>query len=359
MNKFAFIIHPIEVADVYRKFPLLEKLPTNLLERTFRYLPSFKVSHIEGVRSSYGEVEGYFIACPLTTRQLLTMPQEVTIKKIIESVKVAEKLGAQIVGLGAMTSVVGDAGITIAKNSNIPVTTGNSYTVASAIDAALNAADLMDIKISEATVAILGATGSVGSVVARVLADKCKYLTLLARNKEKLNKLARTIMYESGVAVEISNNSKHLLKKADIIISVTSAMDTIIDPDDLKPGSIVCDVARPRDVSVTVQKARKDVLVIEGGVIQVPGPVNFNFNFGFPKGLAYACMAETMILALEGRFESFSLGRELSIEGVQEIKTLAQKHGFKLAGMRSFERAVSQETIANIKEKVLKRVPAV
>lgn len=354
MNKFAFIIHPIEIADIYRKFPLLEKLPANFVEKTFRYLPAMKVSHIEGVKSEWGEVEGYFIACPLTTKQLLTLPAEVSIKKIIEAVKVAEKLGAQIVGLGAMTSVVGDAGITVAENSNIPVTTGNSYTVASAVEATLNAAELMDIDINLASVAVLGATGSVGSIVARLMARKCKYLMLLARNNERLTKLARTIMYESGVAVEVSSLSKNLLKKADIIISVTSSMDTVINPDDLKPGAVICDVARPRDVSFAVQKSRKDVLVIDGGVIKVPGPVNFNFNFGFPEGLAYACMAETMILALENRWECFSLGRDLSYEGVEEIKALAEKHGFKLAGMRSFERTLTEEQIFKIKEEVRK-----
>ncbi|KJS88558.1 MAG: shikimate dehydrogenase [Peptococcaceae bacterium BICA1-8] len=353
MNKFAFIIHPIEVADIYRKFPLLERFPVNLVEKTFKYLPPMKVSVIEGVRSPWGEVQGFFIACPLTTRQLLTLPEEVSIKKIIEAVKVAEKLGAQIVGLGAMTSVVGDAGITIAKNSNIPVTTGNSYTVASALDATLKAAALMDIDISNASVAVLGATGSVGSVMARLIARKCKSLMLVARNSEKLNKLARIVMYESGIALEVSCESKEVLRKADIIISVTASMDTVINPEDLKPGAVVCDVARPRDVSLAVQKLRRDVLVIEGGVIKVPGPVEFNFNFGFPPGLAYACMAETMILALESKWECFSLGRELSIEGVEEIKALATKHNFQLAGMRSFEKTLTNEHISRIKNEVI------
>jgi len=354
MNRFAFIIHPIELADIYRKYPLLAKLPGNLVEKTFKYLPSMKVSHIEGVKSSLDEVEGFFVACPLTTRQLLTLPEEVSLKKIIESVKVAEKLGAQVVGLGAMTSVVGDAGITIAKNSNIPVTTGNSYTVASAVEATLNAASLMDIDITGASVAVLGATGAVGSVVARLMARKCRYLVLLARNNVKLTKLARTIMYENGIAVEISGGSREVLRKADIVISVTSSMDTVINPEDLKPGAVVCDVARPRDVSLAVQKQRKDVLVIEGGVIKVPGPINFNFNFGFPPGLAYACMAETMILALESRWECFSLGRDLSLEGVEEIKNLAQKHNFRLAGMRSFEKTLTEEQILKIKREAAK-----
>ncbi|MFZ7101887.1 MAG: shikimate dehydrogenase [Peptococcaceae bacterium] len=354
MNKFAFIIHPIEIADIYRKYPLLEKLPPNLLEKSFRYLPAMKVSQIEGIKSPHGEIAGYFIACTLTTRQLLTLPEETAIKKILEAVKLAEKLGAQIVGLGAMTSVVGDGGIIVAQNSNIPVTTGNSYTVASAVEASYRAARLMDIDLDSASVAVLGATGSIGSVVARLMAKRCKYLMLLARNKDRLLKLSRTIMYEDGVAVEVSSEPKKLLKKADIIVSVTSSMDTIIDPDDLKPGAVICDVARPRDVSTSVQRARKDVLVIEGGVIKIPGPVNFNFNFGFPPGLAYACMAETMLLTLEERWESFSIGRELSIAGVNEIKKIAEKHNFKLAGLRSFERALTDEQISKTKQEALK-----
>jgi uncharacterized NAD-dependent epimerase/dehydratase family protein len=67
--------------------------------------------------------------------------------------------------------------------------------------------------------------------------------------------------------------------------------------------------------------------------------------------MAYACMAETMILALEGRYESFSLGREMTVEQIDEISSLAKKHGFKLAGFRSFERALSMEDIGGIKER--------
>ena len=45
-----------------------------------------------------------------------------------------------------------------------------------------------------------------------------------------------------------------------------------------------------------------------------------------------------MILALEQRYESFTLGRDLTVAQVEEISKLADKHGFKLAGFRSFER---------------------
>jgi fatty aldehyde-generating acyl-ACP reductase len=90
-------------------------------------------------------------------------------------------------------------------------------------------------------------------------------------------------------------------------------------------------------------------------VVEVPGEVNFNLNFGFPPKTAYACMAETMMLSLEGRYESFSLGRDLTVKQIEEINRIAHKHGFKLAGFRSFEREVTQEKIEQIKINAKKR----
>jgi fatty aldehyde-generating acyl-ACP reductase len=124
----------------------------------------------------------------------------------------------------------------------------------------------------------------------------------------------------------------------------------IIRPEHLLPGSVICDVARPRDVSAMVAAVRDDILVIDGGMVDVPGPVNFHFNFGFPEGKAYACMAETMALALEGRFEDYTVGKEITLERVREITTIAEKHGFRLSGFRSFEKEVTQEQIDMIRK---------
>ena len=148
--------------------------------------------------------------------------------------------------------------------------------------------------------------------------------------------------------MEVTDNIRFALKEADIVLTVTSALDFLIEPEDLKPGAVVCDVARPRNVSKDVSVKRKDVLVIEGGIINIPGDVNFGFNFGFPPKTSYACMAETMILALEKRYENFSLGRSLDVSKVDLISQMAAKHGFSLAGFRNFERAITQSEIDQV-----------
>ncbi len=64
--------------------------------------------------------------------------------------------------------------------------------------------------------------------------------------------------------------------------------------------------------------------------MDVPGEVDFHFNFGLAPGQAYACMAETMVLALEEKYTSYSLGKQMQTERVREIAQLARKHGFRL-----------------------------
>ena len=80
---------------------------------------------------------------------------------------------------------------------------------------------------------------------------------------------------------------------------------------------------------------------------KVPGDVEFNFNFGFPEKTAYACMSETMILALEGdpSLFNFTVGKDVTVEQVDTISRLAEKHGFELAEFRSFEKVVGPEAI--------------
>ncbi len=350
LERFGFILHPLEIQDIAHKFPLAERLPDSWLETMFKYSPPIKVSHITGIRSPRGvEAEGWFVGCVLTSRQMLELPEPFVMDKIIKAARKAQELGARIVGLGAFTAVVGDAGMTVAANMDIAVTTGNSYTVATALQGIRYAAEMMDVPLGEAAVAVLGATGSIGSACARILATDVGHLILAARSEEKLEKLAFDIRTESQLDAVVTTDIAEACRGADIVVAVTSATDSIVAPQWLKPGAIVCDVARPRNVSRRVAEERQDVLVFEGGVVEVPGDAHFGLDFGFPPRTSYACMAETMILALEGRYENFTLGRDLSVEQVNEIADMAARNGFRVSGLRSFERAITEEWIDRVK----------
>ncbi len=354
MDKFAFIIHPIDPKrDVSRKYPFLGRVLTERQIDFFStFFPPVYISEIEGITSKATgkQITGWFIACPYTPRRMMQLPERTVYRKIIETGHFAEKLGAQILGLGAFTSVIGDAGITIAKALDLPVTTGDSYTVSVAVQAIREAAKVMDIPLKQATVAVVGATGSIGHVCAELLAEDVAELILIGRREDALEQLRSHLQGPGKAELRVSNRVDDI-SQAQLILTVTNAIHEVIHPEYLRPGSVVCDVARPRDVSALVAATRDDILVIDGGMVDVPGPVNFHFNFGFPPGKAYACMAETIALALEGRFEDYTLGKDISRQRVDEITALAEKHGFRLSGFRSFEREVTEEQIESVRRR--------
>ncbi|MGE5654190.1 MAG: aminotransferase III, partial [Bacillota bacterium] len=139
------------------------------------------------------------------------------------------------------------------------------------------------------------------------------------------------------VPLVLATDCAEHLPHADIVLAATSSTDAFITADMLKFGAVVCDMSRPSNVSREVAQLRPDVLVIDGGVIAVPGLPSLGWNFGYDKGLAYACMSETMMMALEHRYEHASLGVDLNIEHMNYLRDQAKAHGFALAGFRSFD----------------------
>jgi predicted amino acid dehydrogenase len=189
-DTFAFIIHPIQIKkDVSRKYPLLGKILTEGQINFFsRFFPPVYLSEIEGIRSeSTGrELKGWFIACPFTPPTMLALPVETVYKKLVACGIKAEELGARILGLGAYTSVVGDSGVTVAERLDIPVTTGDSYTIYIAVQAIREAARVMGFDVRDSTVAVVGATGAIGKTCAEILANDCAELRLIGRRDDAL-----------------------------------------------------------------------------------------------------------------------------------------------------------------------------
>lgn len=343
--RFAFLIHPLKTQELTRKYKLATVLPEWALEQIMKRKSPIKVCDITGIKSKTGATtEGVFLGLPLTPKLMMSMPVDDVYGRIVEAAELAKSEDCQIMGLGAFTSVVGDGGITVAERSPIAITTGNSYTGATAIEGVFKACEMLEINPAESILAIVGATGSIGQTCSEIMAPQFKETILVGRDMAKVESLSERIP-KTTASTNISD-----ISRADCVITVSSAGAEIIQPEHLKVGSIVCDVARPRDVSGRVAKERPDILVIEGGVVRVPGDVDFGMNFGFPEKTAFACMSETIMLALENRAENYSLGKDLAVEKVRETQEWAIKHGFELAGFRSFEKAVDEEAIDRVRE---------
>ena len=122
-----------------------------------------------------------------------------------------------------------------------------------------------------------------------------------------------------------------------------------------RPGCVITDVARPLDLKPEDVAKRKDVMYIESGEIEVPVKDHLQIrDIHLPKNVVFACMAETIVLALEGRFEKFTIGREIEWEKVKEIYKLGLKHGMKLAAISGLNGVYTDEDINKIRSLAIK-----
>jgi len=332
MDTFAFLVHPVNLKHVTGYWRPLRLFPDFLIKEFLKFCPPFTVSKINKINSSgQKELFGYFLGLPLLPEQMVSLPEDMVLKKIIRAGKLAEKLKAGIFGLGGYTSVVADKGITVSKNLAISVTTGSAMTAWSVCEAVNSAMSKSGIDPRNSTLAIIGATGAIGSLCARKLAGVFQKIVITARHMDKLLRLKEEIERPGKASVVIEQNVHKAALGAQVIVTTTSTPEALIDVNELQAGSIVCDVSIPKNVIGRVE-ASKGVTLIEGGLIQLPFDVDFGVDTGLSKNVIFACTAEAMLLTLEKKFKNFSIGDNIEVSKVDEIGKIAQKYGFRVQG---------------------------
>ena len=361
IRRFAFVIHPLSQEFIKKGFPIPKATPKFVMDKVetlAAHMPPMVYCKMENIISPCGaEAEGWLITVGGTPKEMMARSPEFTYRRLLHASRIAEGLGAQIMGLGAFTKVVGDAGITVARRSRIPITTGNSYSASGALWAAADAMQRMGLvkpaakgQRIQAKTMVIGASGSIGSVSARLLAMAFDEVVIAARDLKKLEELKASILLDTPDAkVTCSIDYDSLLGDMDMIVTSTSgAGKKILDITKVKPGCVITDVARPLDLPPEEVAKRPDVLVIESGEIELPTKVRGLKSIGLPPNVIYACLAETIVLALEGRFEVFTVGRDTEWEKVKQIYKLGLKHGMKLSAISGVKGVYTDADIAKV-----------
>jgi fatty aldehyde-generating acyl-ACP reductase len=340
---FAFTVHPRARLreDLARAWRPLGCVPEAVYDAALRRLPLPPVT-MAGVQIG-GERVGHVVLVPFGARHLLANVEEGR-RRVSRAVDRAVALGADVVGLGALTATVTAGGAALRERRDIAVTNGNAFTAAIVEDQIRMLLPLVSERTAQPRIAIVGASGSVGTAVTKLLArdPSGMRLTLIARSAPRLDALAAGIAADIEATVALSIDT---VRHADLVVLLTASADALLGPEHLAPGAVVLDATQPRNTSPGLAEARPDVLVVDGGIVSIPSLRLTGGNIGLPDGRSYACFAETAILALTGHTGHFSLGNP-SPDQVDDIRERAHslRHlGFRAADPTSFGRPVVLE----------------
>lgn len=284
---------------------------------------------------------------PYTAAELLRLPG--TAKEVVAAeVMALREAGAEIVGLGGATSIVGDRGLWTADRTGTPVTSGNSLTTYAAHQAVLDCVRLLGLPVESTRIVVVGYPGSIGLAVTRLLLGDGFPLDLVGRRGNRSpDALLHHLEPSQRERVALHDDISACYDGPRLYVTASST-GGVLDTARLHPGSIVIDVALPRDAPAP-PRAGHDVLIIDGGLVTAVDEVRFgDGSLPGPGQQLNGCLAETMVLALEGRAASCSLGRDLDIELVRTIGELAHRHGFRPAPLAAFGRPLADGDIARL-----------
>jgi predicted amino acid dehydrogenase len=318
--------------------PSLEPLRGQALERFCAFTAAFApgvVLRAPTIRTAVGAAaDGLIVALPLTPDEMARRGLRRVAHDVGRAVDLAAVLGARIVGLGGYTVPYSRRGLAVVGRGPA-ITTGNALTAGMALEALRRAAAVRQLPLAGACVAVVGARGSVGALCARLLArERTRRLLLVGNPANGAAGLVRLARALSGRATTVEvTTSLVALEDCNIVITATAAGRPVLDEAPLASGTIVCDVAVPPDTSSSL-RARGDLTVIEGGRVALPDPTA-RFGAGnlqnLPPGITLACLAETILLALEGDTRDHGIGDDVSVAEVDRVMALAERHGFCLA----------------------------
>ncbi|WP_026736706.1 long-chain acyl-[acyl-carrier-protein] reductase [Fischerella sp. PCC 9605] len=282
------------------------------------------------------QIEGKYVESCFLPEMLATRRIKAATRKILNAMALAQKHDINITALGGFSSI-------IFENFNLEqfkqvrnveleferFTTGNTHTAYIICAQVEQASKQLGIELSQATVAVCGATGDIGSAVCRWLDAKTdvKDLLLIARNQERLINLQAELGRGKIMALE------EALPQADIVVWVASMPKGVeIEPKVLKQPCLLIDGGYPKNLGTKIQ--HPGVYVLNGGIVEHSLDIDWKImkivNMDVPERQLFACFAESMLLEFEKLHTNFSWGRnQITVEKMEQIGQVSVKHGFR------------------------------
>jgi len=289
------------------------------------------VTSITGQKIKGQYVESCFLPEMLANRRI-----KAATRKIVNAMAHAQKHGINITALGGFSSIIFEnfnlSQITQVRNIKLEFerfTTGNTHTAYIICRQVEQASKELGIELSQATIAICGATGDIGSAICRWLNARTDVaeMLLIARDRDRLQSLQAELGRGKIMGLE------EALPLADIIVWVASMPKGVeIDPKILKQPCLLIDGGYPKNLGTKIQ--HPGVYVLNGGIVEHSLDIDWKImsivNMDVPARQLFACFAESMLLEFEKLYTNFSWGRnQITVAKMEQIGEVSVKHGFR------------------------------
>lgn len=296
-----------------------------------RIVDDIKVTSITGQVIEGRYVESFFLPEMLAAKKI-----KAATRKILNAMAHAQKNGVDITALGGFSSIIFEnfklEQFKRVRNLDLDFrkfTTGNTHTAYIICKQVEEAAPKHGINLAEATVAVCGATGDIGSAVCRWLKARTgvKELLLVARNQERLNNLQGELDFGTVMPMD------EALPKADVVVWVASLPQGLdVDVTTLKQPCLMVDGGYPKNIDVAF--SHPGIHVLKGGIVEHSLDIDWHImniaNMDVPGRQLFACFAEAMLLEFEKLHTNFSWGRnQITLEKMDLIGEASRRHGFK------------------------------
>ncbi|MFM9109867.1 MAG: long-chain acyl-[acyl-carrier-protein] reductase, partial [Prochlorococcaceae cyanobacterium] len=257
-------------------------------------------------------------------------------RKVLNAMQLAQKQGITISALGGFTSIIFE-NFNLLKEQHIRdttldwqrFTTGNTHTAWVICRQVEVNAPRLGIDLARARVAVIGATGDIGSAVCRWLRERTGVaeLLLVARQPKPLQDLQASLPASRVLSLE------EALPEADVVVWVASLPSTLtIDVASLRRPCLMIDGGYPKNLDS--KAAAEGVHVLKGGIVEFGSDIGWQMmsvaEMAKPQRQMFACFAEAMLLDFEGHHCNFSWGRNnITLEAMDWIGAASQRHGYQ------------------------------
>lgn len=298
--------------------------------------PPQVVDHFHVTSITGQTIEGKYVESCFLPEMLLNRRIKAAIRKILNAMALAQKVGLHITALGGFSSIIFEE-FNLKENHQVRnveldfsrFTTGNTHTAYVICRQVEQMSAQLGIDLSKAAIAVCGATGDIGSAVCRWLDQKHNIgeLLLIARNRERLENLQAEL--GRGKILEL----QEALPQADIIVWVASMPKGVeIDPTTLKKPCLIIDGGYPKNLDSKIK--HPDVPILKGGIVEHSLDIDWKImeivSMDVPSRQMFACFAEAILLEFEGWHTNFSWGRnQITVNKMEQIGEASVKHGFR------------------------------